>query len=263
MATPFERLERLRAEAPLTQCITNFVSMNIAANVLLAAGASPAMVHSSEEAGEFARLARAVSINIGTLEPDWVEGMKAAIAGARAAGRPWVFDPVACFATGFRRRVAGELLALRPTVLRGNASEIIALGGGASAGQGVDARDPVGKAQDAARRLALASGGVVAVTGVVDYVTDGRRAAHVHGGSALMPKVTALGCALSCLVASFTALEPEEPFEATLAALALYAAAGIEAERGARGPGSFQVAFLDALHGMDEAGMAQARIVEA
>lgn len=246
-----ERHARMRTSAPLVQCITNYVAMNVAANVLLAAGASPAMVHAEEEAAEFAAIASALTINIGTLSPTWIGGMKAAVAGARGASRPWVLDPVAHFATTLRRRTAAELMALKPTVVRGNASEIIALGGGANAGQGVDSGDTVEQAEDAARRVASASGAVVAVTGPLDFVTDGRRAVRIAGGSPLMPKVTALGCSLTCLVGAFVAIDPEEPFEATVAALATFAAAGETAGVNARGPGEFAQRFLDALYTLD------------
>ena len=167
------------------------------------------MVHAEEEAGEFARIAAALTINIGTLSSPAVAGMKAAIAGANSAGKPWVLDPVACFATGFRRQVTAELMALRPAIIRGNASEILALGGGQSAGQGADSGDPVEKAQGAARLLAKSAGAVVAVTGPVDFVTDGERAVHIAGGSPLMPKVTALGCSLTCLVGALVAVAPD------------------------------------------------------
>lgn len=251
MPSPSELLARMRASSPLVQCITNLVATNIAANVLLAAGASPAMLHAKEESGEFAGIADALTINIGTLSPASVEGMKAAIAGAGAAGKPWVFDPVACFATAFRRQTAAELLALRPTIIRGNASEVIALGGGRSSGQGADAGDPVERAEDAARLLARKQNAVVAVTGPVDFVTDGARAARISGGSPLMPKVTALGCALTCLVGALVAIAPDEPFDATVAALAAFAVAGETAARAANGPGSFSPLFLDALYGLD------------
>lgn len=250
MTTYAELHTRMRSASPLVQCITNYVAMNVAANVLLAAGASPAMVHTAEESGEFAAIAGALTVNIGTLSPDWVAGMKAAVAGAQAAGKPWVLDPVAHFATAYRRQAVAELIALGPTIVRGNASEIIALGGGRSSGQGVDSGDPVEQAEEAARQLALSTGCVVAVTGAVDFVTDGKRAARVSGGSALMPKVTALGCSLTALVGAFAAVAPEEPFEATVAALASFAAAGETAGRQAQGPGSFAVAFLDALHAL-------------
>ncbi len=251
-----ELLARLRAQSPLVQIITNHVAMNITANVMLAAGASPAMVHAEEEAGEFATLARAVVVNIGTLSTPWIVGMKRAAAAATAAGKPWVLDPVAHFATGFRRRTVAELMALRPSVVRGNASEILALAGAASAGQGVDSGDPVERAEAAARQLAVAHRAVIAVTGEVDFVTDGQRAARIDGGSPLMPKVTALGCALSALCGGFAAVAPGEVFDATVAALAMFAAAGSEAGRGAAGPGSFAVRFLDVLSTLDAAVLA-------
>lgn len=245
--TPGALLAEMRARTPLVQCITNFVAMNIAANALLAAGASPAMVHDQRESGEFAAIAGALTINIGTLSPEWLGGMRAAAEAANAAGRPWVLDPVACFATDFRRRAAAGLMELGPAIVRGNASEILALGGGAGQGRGADSTDPVAAAEGVAVALARASGAVVAVTGEVDFVTDGARAARVHGGSALMPRVTALGCALTCLVGAFAAARPAAPFEATLAALATFAAAGEAAGRRAEGPGSFGWRFLDAL----------------
>ncbi|MBO0664570.1 hydroxyethylthiazole kinase [Jiella sp. MQZ9-1] len=241
-------LKAMREAAPLVQCITNYVAMNMAANVLLAAGASPAMVHTEEEAGEFAALAAALTINIGTLSPAWIAGMKSAAHGATKAGKPWVLDPVAHFATAFRRKAVSDLLELHPAVIRGNASEIITLAGGQASGRGVDSGDPVERAEDAARRLAASQGAVVAVTGPVDFVTDGDRGARISGGSPLMPRVTALGCSLTALMGAFAAIAPDHPFEATVAALATFATAGEAAGHEADGPGSFAVRFLDALH---------------
>lgn len=254
-------LAAMRRERPLVHCITNYVAMNIAANVVLAAGASPAMIHAEAEAGEFAAIAGALTVNIGTLSPDWVKGMRAAATAAAANGRPWVLDPVAHYATGFRREATVGLLALSPTIVRGNASEIIALAGAASRGQGVDSRDSVAAAEDAARALAAGHGTVVAVTGATDFVTDGRRAVRIEGGSPLMPQVTALGCSLTCVVGAFAAAFPRDPFDATVAALALFAVAGERAAAGAEGPGSFGWRFLDALAAVDEAALeAEARI---
>lgn len=257
-------LEALRRQPPLVQCITNYVAMNVAANVLLAAGASPAMVHAEAEAGEFAAIAGALTVNIGTLSPGWIGGMREAARAAGAAGKPWVLDPVAHFATAYRRDVVAELLALKPTIVRGNASEIIALAGGQSAGQGVDSGDPVEQAEASATALAQRHGMVVAVTGATDFVTDGSRAARIAGGSPLMPQVTALGCSLTCLVGAFAAIDPERSFETTVAALAMFAVAGEQAAEGASGPGSFAWRFLDALAALDGAGLeAGARIVTA
>lgn len=255
MNAPSELLKQVRRTTPLVQCITNYVAMNVSANVLLATGASPAMVHDADESGEFAELAAALTVNIGTPSPEWIAGMKEAIAGARRAGRPWVLDPVAHFATAMRRRAVAELLALRPTVIRGNASEIIALVGGQSAGRGVDSGDPVELAETAASTLARQNGAVVATTGETDFVTDGTHALRVHGGSALMPRVTALGCSLTCLVGAFVAVAPAQPLEATAAALACFAEAGVKAESGAQGPGTFAVQFLDALYALTPASL--------
>ncbi len=243
-------LDAMRARAPLVQCITNYVAMTPVANALLAAGASPAMVHAPAEAAEFARAADALTVNIGTVSGDWLAGMTLAAGGAAAAGRPWVLDPVACFATAFRRDATARLLALAPTVVRGNASEIRALAGEHGGGRGADAGDAVAAAEDAARGLAAEREAVVAVTGDVDFVTDGARAVRLRGGSPLMPRVTATGCALTGLVGAFLAVE-RDAMAATIAALATMAAAGERAARGAEGPGSFAVRLMDALAAVD------------
>ncbi|HEV7435874.1 MAG TPA: hydroxyethylthiazole kinase [Pseudorhizobium sp.] len=242
-----ELLTAMRQANPLVQCITNDVAMNIAANVLLAAGASPAMVSAEEEAGEFAVIAGAVTINIGTLWSGGVAGMREAANAARREGKPWILDPVAHYATSFRRDIVNELMGLKPTIIRGNASEILALAGEEFRGQGVDSGDSALSARSAAEALARRHASIVAVTGDVDFVTDGDRSLAIEGGSPLMPKVTALGCALTCLVGAFAATVPEHPFEATAAALALFAVCGEAAGRQAKGPGSFQPLFLDAL----------------
>lgn len=238
-------LARMRAQPPLVHNITNFVAMNVMANVQLAVGASPAMVHAREEVAEFAALAGALSINIGTADSAWAEGMQSAAAVMTRLGRPWVLDPVGVGATRFRQDLCQRLLDLRPTVIRGNASEILALAGLGGRAQGVDAGDGVEAALGAARSLAARTGGVVAVSGPVDLITDGTEVWRVANGHALMPKVTALGCSLNGVIAAF--LVGQAPLAATVAALAYYGLAGEIAGQSAQGPGSFAVAFLDAL----------------
>ncbi len=255
-------LDRMRRTAPLVHHITNYVAMNVAANVLLAAGASPAMVHAREEVVEFAGLAQALCVNIGTLDPAWAEAMEMAARGMSATGRPWVLDPVGVGATRFRAETCARLLACGPTAIRGNASEILALAGAGASGRGADAADPVGAAEAAARDLAQRTGAVVAVSGPVDYVTDGAQAFRVANGHPLMPRVTALGCALNGVVAAFLAGQPALP--ATVAAMAYYGLAGERAAEGVRGPGSFAGAFLDALFALSPGELtAGARIVPA
>lgn len=240
-------LETMRREKPLVQCITNFVAMNTAANVVLAAGASPAMVHAREEAGEFAALCKAVTINIGTLSPLWLEGMFAAVASANQANIAWVFDPVAHFVSAFRKDAARQLLALKPSVIRANASEILTLAGFSARGQGADSGDDAGSALAAAQQLAREHHCVVSVTGAYDLVTDGTTTLRIDGGSPLMPQVTALGCALTCLTGAFVATHKSSLLEAAAGALALYAVAGEHAAQQAQGPASFQISFIDAL----------------
>lgn len=250
--TAGDELISMRANAPLVHCITNYVAMNIAANVLLAAGASPAMVHAEEEAAEFASLAHALTVNIGTLSSPWLAAMKLAASSANVSGKPWVLDPVAHHATTFRRRAIGELLELRPTIIRGNASEIITLSGGRSESRGVDSTDAVAAAEDAAVRVAKHYSAVVAVTGAVDFVTDGSRSARLTGGSPLMPQITALGCSLTCLVGAFAGDRPAQPLAATVTALAYFKRAGEVAAQQAAGPGSFSWRFLDALASIEQ-----------
>jgi hydroxyethylthiazole kinase len=245
-----ERLEKLRAVAPLVQNITNFVVMNSSANALLALGASPAMVHGSDEVEDFVGLASALVVNIGTLSSDWVGGMRLAALAAGRLNKPWVLDPVGVGATRYRTRVAEELLALRPTVLRGNASEILALAGG-EAGKGVDSRHQVEAAEGAARAIATRLGIIVAVTGAVDLVTDGSRTARIHGGHPMMGRVTGLGCSASATVGAFLGTTPADPFGATVAALAVFGAAGKAAAERSAGPGSLQVNLLDTLYSCD------------
>ncbi len=244
--TPNAAFAELHERGPLVHCITNYVAMNIAANVVLAAGASPAMIHASEEVVDFVPLAGALTVNIGTVDAGWAKAMLEAAGAAREANVPWVFDPVAHFATPYRSEVARLLMAQRPNIVRGNASEILALAGRGGAGKGVDSGDGVNAAEAAAMDLAREAGAVLAVTGARDFVTDGTHRIDVVGGAEIMPKVTALGCALTALTGGFAAICA--PLDAAVAALTLFAEAGARAAPEAEGPGSFAVRFLDELH---------------
>jgi hydroxyethylthiazole kinase len=257
-----ELLIELRNTRPLVQTITNFVSMDAAANVLLAIGAAPAMVHAPEESGEFARLASALVVNIGTLSRLWIEGSETAATAAHMHGKPWVLDPVGVGATHFRNDAVARLLRHRPTVIRGNASEIMAvakvagIAGEAAAPRGVDSANSTDEALVAAQKLARHCFCTVAATGEIDIVTDGKRLVRLANGTPLMTRVTALGCALTAVVAAFTALT-DDAFEATVAALATYAIVGDMAAEVASRPGSYRVAFIDALDAITPADIHQ------
>lgn len=243
-------LDDLRAACPLVQNITNYVAMTISANVLLALGASPAMVHAPEESADFAAISSSLVVNIGTLSESWVDGMRRAVLRMNEDGKPWVLDPVGCGATPYRTAVAVELSRLRPAIIRGNASEIMSLAGASGAGgKGVDSTTSSDAAIAAAQALARETGAVVAVTGETDYVTDGAIVVAITGGHALMPLSTALGCALSATVAAFAAIRP--PMEAAVAALAVYGAAGALGAENLAGPGLLPAALCDMLYGLD------------
>lgn len=236
---------RMRERTPLVQCLTNTVVTGWTANVLLAAGAAPAMVDNPREAGEFAAVADGVLVNLGTPQQDTVEAMRVAVAAAGAAGTPWVLDPVAVGGLSWRTSLAPELLELSPaTIVRGNASEIIAVAGG-SGGRGVDAVDRPEQAVEAAEELS-STGPAVAVSGAVDHVLKGDRLVRVGNGHPWMTQVTGMGCALGALMAAYAGVEPDPVVAAAAATATLTVAADMAAES-SRGPGSFAVTLLDEL----------------
>ncbi|HZD89622.1 MAG TPA: hydroxyethylthiazole kinase, partial [Pseudolabrys sp.] len=213
----YAALKELRARRPLVHNITNYVAMTISANVLLALGASPAMVHSIEEVEDFLAISDALVVNIGTLSPPWVAAMGVAAGRAKALKKPWVLDPVGCGATPYRTQTAGRLAALGPAVIRGNASEIMSLAGEiGAAGKGVDSSVSADDAAEAAVILSKRTGAAIAVTGATDYVIANGTATAIETGDALMPLSTALGCSLSAVTAAFAAVRP--PHEAAAAA---------------------------------------------
>lgn len=251
---PAEALAAVRATAPLTQCITNHVVTGFTANVLLALGASAAMVDIPDEAGVFAGVAGGVLVNLGTPTSE----QRAAAREVVEATDRWVLDPVAVGALPVRTALAHELLAHGPAIVRGNASEILALAGAGGGGRGVDATEHPDAAADAAARIATSTGAVVAVSGVVDLVTDGIDVVRVPGGSPLLTQVTGGGCSLGATMAAF--LGVCAPLSAAVAASLVHARAAEAAAACADGPGSFAVAFLDAIAGLAPADLDDARL---
>jgi hydroxyethylthiazole kinase len=237
--------EALRETAPLVHCLTNTVVQTITANALLAAGAAPAMVDAPQEAEDFAVVASAVLINVGTVHERTAEAMRLAARSAGAAGTPWVLDPVAVGGLAYRTALAEELVALRPTVVRGNASEVMALAGAGAGGRGVDSTASTDDATKAAAELAHRTGGVVAV--------------RVGGGSVLLTRTTGAGCALGALVAAYLAVT-DDALTGTAAAHAHVALAAERAATIAGGPGTFAPAWLDALDAIDGKTLATADV---
>jgi hydroxyethylthiazole kinase len=264
MRTPGRTLTALRERGPLVHNITNLVAMDMTANLLLAAGASPLMAHAREELAEVVAAADALTVNIGTLSLSWVETMAQAAQAASDGGTPWVLDPVGAGATAYRTESAARLVALGPTAIRGNGSEIMALADAASGARprGVDTSVESVEALDAAFQLARQSGACVAVTGAVDYVTDGVNMTAVANGVPLMGRVTAMGCALSSLVAACLAVT-HRPRDAVAHALAILGVSGEIAAQESDGPGSLRWRLLDAIYDLDPDNLnAMARIQE-
>ncbi|MCC8142881.1 MAG: hydroxyethylthiazole kinase [Tannerellaceae bacterium] len=247
-----ESLERdlaaIRQNSPLIHNITNYVGMNITANALLAIGASPVMAHTVEEVAEMASIASALVLNIGTLDHAQVEAMRIAGETASELDKPIVFDPVGAGATVYRTSTCKELIeACSPTIIRGNASEIMALCDSAVQTKGVDNTQSADTALGCAIQLAQQTGAIVTISGPTDYITDGTKTGTVKNGSPLMEKVTGLGCTATAIVAAFAAVN-DDPFEAALHGMAVMGIAGELAASKAEGTGSMQVIFLDELY---------------
>ena len=245
-----DELARMRAATPLVHLLTNEVVQEITANVLLAAGASPAMIVAEEEAAAFAAISGALLVNVGTLYPARLTVMLQAVAAANQASVPWTLDPVAVGVLDYRTQACRDFLAAKPAAIRGNASEILALAGFAGSGRGVDSTAGSDTAQSAAEQLARTSGAIVAVTGETDFITDGELTWATPWGHPIMTRVVGTGCALSALVAAFTAQAPNR-LNAVAAACAVAGLCGERAAASSRGPGSFKADFLDALYTLD------------
>jgi hydroxyethylthiazole kinase len=232
-------IELLRERRTRVHAITNAAAQVLTANLLLAAGATPSLTIAPDEITAFAARADALLVNLGTLDADRRAAIPWAVATVRAQGKPWVLDPVFVDASPTRLDLARLCVAGGPCVVRCNGPEFAALAG--------EEASP-----DAVMAYAGARQTTIALTGPVDWVSDGERFVAIENGHPLMTRVTAIGCATTALVAALTALE-EDAFIATACGLLLVGIAGEVAGEAARGPGSFAPAFLDALHALEPA----------
>ncbi|MBM4762683.1 hydroxyethylthiazole kinase [Bacillus sp. B15-48] len=242
-------LDKVRQENPLIHNITNVVVTNFTANGLLALGASPVMAYAVEEVAEMAKMADALVLNIGTLDPQKVDSMLIAGKAANERGIPVILDPVGAGATSFRTQSAKKILEeVRIGVIRGNAAEIANVAGQNWAIKGVDGGVEQGNVIELAQNTARELGNVVVITGKEDVVSNGTITNIVKNGHPLLTKVTGTGCLLSSVIGAFTAVE-QDIILATTTALAFY---GVAAEKAAflangAGPGKFQMEFLNQL----------------
>jgi hydroxyethylthiazole kinase len=255
-----ELLSKLKSQSPLVQSITNYVVMNNTANALLAAGASPIMSHAKSEIKDMVNIIGALVINIGTLDEYWSESMLLAAEHAHSIQKPWVLDPVGAGATPYRNDILTKLLHFKPTVIRGNASEIMSLASVNIKSKGVDSTNSSDEALDAGVLLSKQTGAVVSISGETDYIIDGDRIAKVKNGNPLMAKVTGMGCTASAITGGMIALEKDH-FLASTAAMALMGVAGEIAAAKSEGPGTLQLHFYDALYNLEQEVFEQRMIV--
>jgi hydroxyethylthiazole kinase len=251
-STIWSSIEEIRRKSPVVHNITNYVVMNNTANALLALGASPVMAHAEEEVEDMVTIAGALVINIGTLSANWIRAMFRAAYKAREYGIPIILDPVGAGATVYRTDTARELLqAVPPTIIRGNASEIMALLEADVQTKGVDSTVASHSALDVARRLNRIHGSVVCVSGEIDYIVYEEDITKIMNGHPMMTKVTGMGCIATALCGAFAAVN-HDFVEATAQAMAVTGIAGEMAAEKSQGPGSLQVVFNDLLYRLTE-----------
>ena len=248
----WKHIQFVRSKAPLIHNMTNYVVMNNTANALLAVGASPIMAHAKSEVRDMVALAHASVINIGTLDEYWCESMLLAAETAHTLDKPWVLDPVGAGASPFRDNILQALLKFKPTVIKGNASEIMALAkANQEATKGVDSTAESNEAMDAAMGLVTTYGTLVCISGAEDIITDDTQKVHIANGTPLMTKVTGMGCTASALIGAFIGMV-ENKVEAVTAAMALLGIAGELAEKRSEGPATLQLHLIDKLYNLSE-----------
>jgi len=242
-------LDTIRNSRPLIHSITNFVVMNETANAVLCIGALPIMSHAIEEVEEMVEHAGALVLNIGTLTPNWVRAMELAGKRANQKNIAVVLDPVGAGATTLRTDSSKRLLEnVKVSVIRGNAAEVGTLAGVSSEIRGVESIGTSGSVTELARKAAHVFGCTVAITGVVDVVSDGTNTAEIANGHELMSKVVGTGCMSDVIVGSFAAVQPD-PFTAAAGGLTAFGAAGeMAAQASGDRPGTFHVELYNALH---------------
>ncbi|WP_436376633.1 hydroxyethylthiazole kinase [Cytobacillus sp. BC1816] len=248
-------LEKVRESNPLVHNITNVVVTNFTANGLLAIGASPVMAYAHEEAADMAKIAGALVLNMGTLTEKEVKSMLIAGKSANQHGVPVIFDPVGVGATAYRTETAKRILEeLDIAIIRGNAAEIANAAGQNWSIKGVDAVEAAGNTSELAESAAKELGAVTVITGKQDIVSDGRSIYAINNGHPLLTKVTGAGCLLTSIIGAFSAVE-KDPVKAAVTSLVVYgSAAEIAAEKtGGKGPGTFQIEFLNSLYNLSAA----------
>ncbi len=241
-------IQAIKKFSPLIHNITNYVVMEQTANSLLSIGASPVMAHALDEVEDMVMIANSLVLNIGTLSPPWIKGMLLALKAANSKGIPIVFDPVGSGATPYRTRAA--LLILNHgaiTAIRGNTSEVLSLNGNQILTKGVDSLLNASDYLQQAKALALKKKCVVCMSGKIDVVTNGQSLVLIHNGHHLMEKITGMGCTATAITGAFLSVNQDPLLGCAHAAILMGIVGEIAAKR-QKGPGSFKLAFIDALY---------------
>jgi hydroxyethylthiazole kinase len=226
--------------------------MNNTANAVLAIGASPIMAHAKSEVEEMVNISHSLVINIGTLDEYWEEAMLLAAKKANELNKPWILDPVGAGATFYRDSVLSKILSLNPTVIRGNASEIIALSKTSKTiTKGVDSTAKSNEAVEAAKTLVQNHKSVVCISGETDIIISEDQEIHLKNGHPMMTKVTGSGCTASAIIGSFIGII-ENKTEAVVSAMSLLGIVGEIAAEKSAGPGSLQLNITDKLYNITE-----------
>jgi hydroxyethylthiazole kinase len=244
----WKNIQKIRALSPLVHNITNYVVMNSSANALLAVGASPVMAHAEEEVVDMVRIANALVLNIGTLSKKWIGSMKIALKEANRLGKPVVLDPVGAGATSYRTKTVKDLLDTGwVSIIRGNASEIIALVTDGLKTKGVDSTENAANAIESAKLLQQKNKCIICVSGKIDYIISQDEIARIHNGHGMMQRITGMGCSATAIIGAFAGVT-NNYFEAAISGMALMGVAGELAVTESNGPGSLQMHFFDKLY---------------
>lgn len=248
MNSTIQILNEIRSKSPLVQNITNYVVMNNTANALLAIGASPVMAHAIEEVEDIVSISSSLVINMGTLSEKWIDSMLLSIKKAKETHTPFVFDPVGVGASEYRTKTALKIIeTATPSVIRANASEIMALAQLSQSTKGVDSTINTKDAVEGAILLSKKLNTTIVVSGAVDYIVTKNKISKVYNGSPLMSKVTGMGCTATAITGACIAVD-KDTHKGAVAAMAIMGITGEKANEYSKGPGSFQMNFLDNLY---------------
>lgn len=258
-------LENVRNRVPLIHNITNYVTVNDCANILLACGGSPIMSDDEGEVEEITSICGGLTINIGTLNKNTIPSMFLAGKRANELGHPVLLDPVGAGASALRTHTAKDLLSqVRFTAIRGNISEIkaLALGGGTTKGVDADVADAVTEETlenviGFAKAFSKKTGAIIVITGAMDIVTDSEKTYLVRNGHPVMSRITGSGCMLSAMMTAYLTANPEQPLEAAVTSVCAMGLCGERAfarmEKEHSGNSSFRNALIDEIFKLDGA----------